>query len=251
MRSLLALVLLAPLGAVAANQHYLGYAYDSRDGAERYREEHWVVREGGRQLRLVLYRCPGGAAFARKWVRGAIDDPAPDFALYDQRDGYREGVDSRHGARYVYVQAHAGAPMQSQKLRAVDDAVVDAGFDAWLRANWQPPAAPLRFLLPSRLDWMPLTVQARDAAGQGSAASGCAWMPGMALPPLPCASPTTAPADACCGSRGRATCATATAARRPCASSFRPMPSGRRPRRRTWKPRPPCRWCRVADKGFH
>lgn len=166
MRSLLALVLLAPLGAVAANQHYLGYAYDSRDGAERYREEHWVVREGGRQLRLVLYRCPGGAAFARKWVRGAIDDPAPDFALYDQRDGYREGVDSRHGARYVYVQAHAGAPMQSQKLRAVDDAVVDAGFDAWLRANWQPPAAPLRFLLPSRLDWMPLTVQARDAAGQ-------------------------------------------------------------------------------------
>lgn len=167
MRSLLALVLLAPLGAVAANQHYLGYAYDSRDGAERYREEHWVVREGGRQLRLVLYRCPGGAAFARKWVRGAIDDPAPDFALYDQRDGYREGVDSRHGARYVYVQAHAGAPMQSQKLRAVDDAVVDAGFDAWLRANWQPPAAPLRFLLPSRLDWMPLTVQARDAAGQG------------------------------------------------------------------------------------
>lgn len=167
MRSLLALVLLAPLGAVAANQHYLGYAYDSRDGAERYREEHWVVREGGRQLRLVLYRCPGGAAFARKWVRGAIDDPAPDFALYDQRDGYREGVDSRHGARYVYVQAHAGAPMQSQKLRAVDDAVVDAGFDAWLRANWQPPAAPLRFLLPSRLDWMSLTVQARDAAGQG------------------------------------------------------------------------------------
>ncbi|MRU29899.1 hypothetical protein FGW84_00980, partial [Xylella fastidiosa subsp. multiplex] len=57
-----------------------------------------------------------GAAFARKWVRGAIDDPAPDFALFDQRDGYREGVSTRAGGRHVYVQAHAGAKMQSQIL---------------------------------------------------------------------------------------------------------------------------------------
>lgn len=166
MRSLLVLVLLAPLGASAANQHYVGYAYDSRDGVERYREEHWLVRDGARQDRLVLYRCPGGAAFARKWVRGAVDDPAPDFALYDQRDGYREGVDTRQGVRTVYVQQRAGAPMQHRTLPLVDDAVVDAGFDAWLRANWQPPARPPRFLVPSRLDWMPLTVQARDAASQ-------------------------------------------------------------------------------------
>ncbi|MDG9967876.1 hypothetical protein N7638_07530 [Achromobacter mucicolens] len=166
MRSLLVLVLLAPLGASAANQHYVGYAYDSRDGVERYREEHWLVRDGARQDRLVLYRCPGGAAFARKWVRGAVDDPAPDFALYDQRDGYREGVDTRQGVRTVYVQPRAGAPMQHRTLPLVDDAVVDAGFDAWLRANWQPPARPPRFLVPSRLDWMPLTVQARDAASQ-------------------------------------------------------------------------------------
>ncbi|PJM89482.1 hypothetical protein [Achromobacter ruhlandii] len=167
MRPLLALVLLAPLCAWSANQHYLGYAYDSRDGAERYREEHWVVREGARQERLVLYRCPGGAAFARKWVRGGIDDPAPDFALYDQRDGYREGVDTRQGGRTVYVQPRAGAEMQSRKLPEVDDPVVDAGFDAWLRAHWQPPEASPRFLVPSRLDWLPLAVQARQAAGQG------------------------------------------------------------------------------------
>ncbi|WP_373848279.1 hypothetical protein, partial [Achromobacter insuavis] len=73
---LLALILpLAPLGAQAANEHYLGYAYAPHGGAERYREEHWVVRDGARQTRLVLYRCPDGAAFARKWVRGGVDDP--------------------------------------------------------------------------------------------------------------------------------------------------------------------------------
>ena len=57
------------------------------------------------------------------------------------------------------MQARASAAMQSQKLPAVADPVIDAGFDAWLRAHWDPPAAPLQFLVPSRLAWVPLEVQ--------------------------------------------------------------------------------------------
>ena len=67
-------------------------------------------------------------------------------------DADREGVDTRQGARTVYVQPRAGAPMQHRTLPPVDDAVVDAGFDAWLRANWQPPAKP------SLLDWILMLV---------------------------------------------------------------------------------------------
>lgn len=184
---LLALILpLAPLGAQAANEHYLGYAYAPHGGAERYREEHWVVRDGARQTRLVLYRCPDGAAFARKWVRGGVDDPAPDFALFDQRDGYREGASRRDGERHVYMQARASAAMQSQKLPAVADPVIDAGFDAWLRAHWDPPAAPLQFLVPSRLAWVPLEVQVRDQPEPGQRTFRLrldAWY-GFAAPPL-------------------------------------------------------------------
>ena len=136
MRLLLMLALLsAPWAAQAQNEHYVGIAYAPHGGAERYREEHWVVRDHAQQERLVLYRCPDGAAFARKWVRGALDDPAPDFALFDQREGYREGASLRNGERYVYVQARAGAAMQSQKLPAAADPVIDAGFDAWLRQH--------------------------------------------------------------------------------------------------------------------
>lgn len=163
MRLLLVLALLsAPWAAQAQNEHYVGIAYAPHGGAERYREEHWVVRDNAQQERLVLYRCPDGAAFARKWVRGALDDPAPDFALFDQREGYREGASLRNGERYVYVQARAGATMQSQKLPAAPDPVIDAGFDAWLRQHWDAPTVPLQFLLPSRLAWVPLEVQARD-----------------------------------------------------------------------------------------
>ena len=115
----------------------------------------------------MLYRCPDGAAFARKWVRGGVDDPAPDFALFDQRDGYREGASRRDGDRHVYMQARASAAMQSQKLPAVADPVIDAGFDAWLRAHWDPSAAPLQFLVPSRLAWVPLEVQVRDQPEPG------------------------------------------------------------------------------------
>lgn len=189
MRRLLLFALLLALAtpaALAANEHYLGTAYAPHGGAERYREEHWVLREGGQQVRLVLYRCPDGAAFARKWVRGGIDDPAPDFALFDQRDGYREGVSTRAGERYVYLQARAGAAMQSQKLPPVADPVIDAGFDAWLRAHWDPPAAPLQFLVPSRLDWVPLQVQARDGSDRGERGFRLrldAWY-GFAAPPL-------------------------------------------------------------------
>lgn len=184
-RSLL-LLCLAPLTVYAANEHYLGYAYDAQDGSLRYQEEHWVMREAGRQQRLVLYRCPDGRAFARKWVRGAVDDPAPDFTLYDERDGYREGVATRDGQRYVYVQASAGATMQSRQLPATAGAVIDAGFDPWLRSNWDAPPSPMAFLVPSRQAYLDLSVNARDLPRDGERSFRLrldAWY-GFAAPPL-------------------------------------------------------------------
>ena len=54
MRLLLMLALLsAPWAAQAQNEHYVGIAYAPHGGAERYREEHWVVRDHAQQERLV------------------------------------------------------------------------------------------------------------------------------------------------------------------------------------------------------
>ncbi len=144
-----------------ANQHYAGVAYDGK-GQVVYREEHWLYETQGVPTRLVLYRCPSGEPFARKLVKAAPQNQAPDFDLIDARDGYREGVTTRDGHREVYVQMKAGAAVKSASLPAQPDAAIDAGFDAYVRAHWAALAGGQRlrvpFLVPGRLGYLNLTL---------------------------------------------------------------------------------------------
>ncbi|GAC1452387.1 MAG: hypothetical protein PVSMB6_04390 [Steroidobacteraceae bacterium] len=146
---------------LAANQHYAGAAYDGK-GQVVYREDHWLYQAQDGPVRLVLYRCPSGEPFARKLVKAVPDTLAPDFDLIDARDGYREGVSTRDGRREVYVQMKGGAPVQSAPLPGQADAVIDAGFDAYVRARWAVLAGGQRlrvaFLVPSRLGYVNLTL---------------------------------------------------------------------------------------------
>ncbi|UHQ22100.1 hypothetical protein LVB77_15690 [Lysobacter sp. 5GHs7-4] len=157
-------------GAAGAGpvERYDGLAY-ARDGARLlYRETHWRYAEQGVGHRLVLYRCPGGEAFARKRVVDGASAAAPDFDFSDGRDGYREGVRSRGDGREVYVQDGARAPLRSRALSLPRDAVIDAGFDAMVRARWDAlspgRAIAVPFLLPSRFDFLDLKLAAAAPA---------------------------------------------------------------------------------------
>lgn len=159
------LVALAP--AAAQDRHYTGVAYAEDGSTVRYREEHWLYREGDVPTRLVLYRCPSGEPFARKLVHERGDAAAPDFDFVDARDGYREGA-RREGARWlIYVRKRTGAPMDTGLLAARQDMVIDAGFDAYVREHWAQLAGAARlgiaFVVPSRLDYLNLQLgAARD-----------------------------------------------------------------------------------------
>ncbi|SOU07843.1 hypothetical protein [Xanthomonas arboricola] len=135
-----------PLSAAAVTR-VDGDAFDGDSGALRYRESHWLLDDGGR---VVLYRCPDGRPFARKQVDGG--GSSPDFSLIDGRDGYRQGVRQRNGVREMFQQ-EPGKAEQRTPLPADDGPrVIDAGFDAYLRSNWEALAsAPQRvdFVLPS------------------------------------------------------------------------------------------------------
>jgi hypothetical protein len=135
----------------------IAQALAREDGRLLYREEHWHLPDGGR---LVLYRCPDGTPFARKRVAAGPSAEAPDFAFEDGRDGYREGVRSGAAGREVYVRARTDAAEQRAPLRVPADAVADAGFDAAVRARWDALTAGTRlsFLLPSRLDFVPVRI---------------------------------------------------------------------------------------------
>ena len=123
-------------------------------GALLYREQHLLRSRDGRPLeRLVLYRCPGGRAFARKRVDYAASATAPDFALEDARFGYREGLQRQAEGLSLYVRERAGAP-ETRAALAVAPTVADAGFDEFVRAHWgalaDGAALPLRFAVPAR-----------------------------------------------------------------------------------------------------
>lgn len=157
LRAGLCLLLAIPAAAMAAATpavHTEGEAY-GQDGTLLYRESHWVFAAPDGRTRLVLYRCPDGQPFARKWVRDHGQPASPDFALEDARRGYREGVRRREdGRREVFVQRTAHDAEHSALLDETPAPVIDAGFDAFLRAHWDlDPETRLSvpFLLPSRL----------------------------------------------------------------------------------------------------
>ena len=130
----------------------------SADGARLlYRESHFV-RAGALSERWVAYRCPDGAAFARKQVDGA--SAAPAFALEDGR-GYAEGLRGGGNTRSAYLSN--GGRRSERSVPVPADGVVDAGFDVAVRANWDTliRGQPLRlqFLVPSRQRFYPVRVQ--------------------------------------------------------------------------------------------
>lgn len=163
--------LLAATAPAVAQQRYEGLAYPASGSALVYRETHWLYRDGGVPARLVLYRCPGGAPFARKTMRESPSATAPDFEFVDARRGYREGVRTRGATREVFQRDRETAPLVTRPLKAPEGVVIDAGFDAWVRANWArigQGGAVAPFLIPSRFQALDFRVtSAADSHERG------------------------------------------------------------------------------------
>lgn len=143
---------------------YVGIA-TTLDGAnELYREHHHVERDAdGRGTRVVVYACPDGRPYARKVVRYTDWAGAPDFEMIDARDGWRERVETDGVARLVSVREREGGRERSARLEVPDALVIDAGFDDFVRGQWDRLASGERvdfvFLVPSRLDVMRFKVR--------------------------------------------------------------------------------------------
>jgi hypothetical protein len=150
---------------VQAAERYEGIAYVRGTDRLAYRETDWLFTRDGVARRLTLYRCADGRPFARKEVR---DDPsvtAPDFEFRDGRDGYREGVRTAGGARHIFVQPNANAPTVEHPLPADSGGIIDAGFDAFIRAHWEELAAGqatrIPFLVPDRFKFLDFRIAGR------------------------------------------------------------------------------------------
>ncbi len=138
---------------LAAQDRYEGYAYAANGESLLYRESHWL--DGA--TRTVLYRCPDGKPFARKNVTTGEQPAAPDFVTYDARNGYREGVRSEGSKHTVFHHANKVSEERSAAIDKPDNAIIDAGFDAYIVENWDGMALgasrKVQFLIPSRLGY--------------------------------------------------------------------------------------------------
>ena len=187
---------LASIGAVtasAAGQYYQGYAYAAGDNRLLYRETHWLYTENGVEHRLVVYTCPNGEPLVRKRVDTASGAATPDVDLFDGRAGYREGVRTRDGRREVFAQSDARSPERraTLPLPQLPNAVIDAGFDAFMRVHWdtlnRAGVSPVPFLVPSELRYLDFSARMlRDSHVDGGTVrwfrlSLASWY-GFALP---------------------------------------------------------------------
>ncbi len=176
-RMLVGSLCLVALSAGAAergdgSERYEGLAHARQDGRLLYREIHWRYQDKQSWQHLVLYSCPNGVPFARKLLREVPSAEVPDFDFQDARDGYREGVRSQGAQREVYVQSGEKAPLETQTLTMPPGAVIDAGFDAFVRGHWSAlsggASVKVPFLIPSRKDYLDFKIaDARDAVVDG------------------------------------------------------------------------------------
>ena len=143
---------------------YTGTANALRSHQFLYAEKHVLAEHDGKLAqRVVLYMCRNGAPFARKIV-SYVDPLVPDFVVEDASDGMREGIRGDGRGRTVFFRAGSGEAEKSAVLPSVPGLVADAGFDEFLRANWQTLIADkelrIHFLIPSRLEDMGFWVEA-------------------------------------------------------------------------------------------
>jgi hypothetical protein len=134
---------------------YSGTATARHSAQFLYGERHVLLYRAGRLAeRVVLYICRDGSPFARKTV-SYVAAIAPDFLLEDGSNGLREGVRSAANERWVFFRESRTAAEKTGPLPKAAGLVVDAGFDDYIRANWEAlmtgQSLDLPFLMPSRL----------------------------------------------------------------------------------------------------
>lgn len=126
----------APLAARVS----VGTAYSLDGERVLYRErrvEEW--RDGALVACEVDYLTPDGELFAEKSIRFESGRTTPEFTFVDYREQFREGARTEPGV--VELFSGAGDSLESRRAELPEAPVIDAGFDQFIRDNFERLAA--------------------------------------------------------------------------------------------------------------
>ncbi len=141
--TLLPLLLMAGWSPAAANETrtYSASAFSLDGGELLYTETHtevWTV--DGLARRQVRYEDPAGRLIAEKEVRYGNAVEAPSFEMTDFRIGLKEGAEVA-AETVVLFSGPTDKPVDERRIDRPRGAVIDAGFDAFMRQNFSSIAA--------------------------------------------------------------------------------------------------------------
>ena len=137
---------------------FTGEAFGLKSGNLLYRETHQLILNDGRPVSgLVEYVDTEGELIARKTNRYHALPATTDFDLQDSRSDYREQA-ILNQEDWTLSRTENGQTERNTPGKPKYQAVVDAGFDEFVRQHWDTLLAgdtvPFSFAVPARLDWI-------------------------------------------------------------------------------------------------
>ncbi|WP_320819731.1 hypothetical protein [Thalassolituus sp.] len=140
--------------------NYEGEAYSLDNKALFYREVHTLILDNDMPIsREVDYINPNGKVIVHKTSTYKGTPTTPDFELTDFRDGYQESAEADNKKRILSVKENTDTPISIKRLGKPEyTTVVDAGFDEFVREQWQGllagKTATFSFAAPARLEYV-------------------------------------------------------------------------------------------------
>ncbi|HBX36734.1 MAG TPA: hypothetical protein DEG76_05335 [Pseudohongiella sp.] len=141
------------------------------DGSEiQYYELHFS--DADRELTTrVEYRYPDGELFAEKQLSYQEPLASPGLNQQDLRNNARIQINRLESGDEVAVEvnyrSHDAEQAEQVRISSDDDLIIDAGFDVFIRQNWESLVQGERitadFLVPARLDKVRIGISRTDA----------------------------------------------------------------------------------------
>jgi hypothetical protein len=115
---------------------YRAKAFDLESGRFIYTENHREIWQNGRHVgSAVRYLDPYGKLLVSKTVNYRTGETTPTFEMVDSRDGYTEAANVNGRSVVLKSRRNSNQPMASESLQLPAQAVIDSGFDAFVRSR--------------------------------------------------------------------------------------------------------------------
>jgi hypothetical protein len=146
-----------PILAEKPKYQYQGKAYDLKTGNYVYSDNHEEYFTANKHMySKISYKDANGVEFGKKRIEFYPNTNVPTFRTDDFRDGYAEGAEVQGKSVKLFYRRKAQEEMTEKIHTPRFPAVMDGGFDFFVRENWNKLAEgermSFRFLVPVQLD---------------------------------------------------------------------------------------------------